>query len=97
MSPITREEFERGRKIPPLERLVLQHLARHPNTAYSADEIGRAVGAVRGENALTDISGSLNVDSVLNTLLKEGEILKKDVGSATYFSIKLQTPIRRTG
>ena len=83
--PISKEEFEKGRKIPPLERTVVNFLQAHRNQAYSESEISNSLRLVRGTNFFSDVIGALTLSGVLNTLAVEGRVTKKTVGDTEYY------------
>jgi hypothetical protein len=85
--PITSEEFNKGRKVSTLEKTILQFLRQHPDQAFTENEIAQAIGTVKGKTLLDDLVNIFTIPTVLNTLIKEGHITKRNIDSQTYYKI----------
>ena len=83
--PLSKDEFERGRRIPQLERRVLSYLIAHPDVAYSAPEVARAVRPSSSVDLLSGVVNSLATDSALRRLAAEGKLRKRQVGAETFY------------
>lgn len=86
MPPITRQEFEKGRKTHRLEQAILQFLGNHRNQAFTLQELGRGVGVLRGINLIEDSLAIGQLNTAIRGLLRDRSVLSKVVSGQVYYS-----------
>jgi len=84
--PITREEFQKGRRKLPLESTILQYLTANSGHAFTAQEIGRAVGLFKGINLIEDALATGQLNSALRGLLADRTVSAKTVSGRLYYA-----------
>ena len=86
--PISKEEFDKGRKMAPVERPILTFLKLRPDSAFTAREIANRVRQhTFGINIIWDVTATMEVDRALDVLSKEAKIERKQVGDEVYYRI----------
>jgi len=86
--PIDKSSFKKGRIISTTEQAVLRFLQTHRDKAYTQGELASAIGAASGQNFLLDLLANFNLGSILETLVKEGEISKREIQGTVYYATK---------
>ncbi len=86
--PIKRDEFEKGRKIPELERAALQFLGQQKDKAFTANEMARELRQIQGASWLADVLSVWNMSITLDNLVKDGQAQKRVVAGETYYRAK---------
>ena len=86
--PIDKGSFNKGRIISTTEQAVLNFLRTHRDKAYTQRELAAAVGVAKGQNFLLDLLDSFTFTSILETLVKEREITKREIQGTVYYATK---------
>ena len=90
--PIKREDFEKGRVVSETEKATLQFLERYRDQAFTAEEILLGLGYIRGQNFWSDMASMLTLQTLLDTLVREGKVSVRQVTDAVktenYFAAK---------
>ncbi len=87
--PITRKEFEKGRKITPAEDSIRKVLQENPDKAYTSNELARELGHTFGQDFWKDVFTGVGITSILDTLVREGFAVKREIGFETYYKLKV--------
>lgn len=90
--PISKEEFEKGKKKNPLEEKIVDFLMKNKDATFTDPEIADNVGiepvdlSKGWKTNATKFFGWLGFYSTLNRLVREGKIKKKRINHEEYYS-----------
>ncbi|OGS51100.1 MAG: hypothetical protein A3K65_06625 [Euryarchaeota archaeon RBG_16_68_12] len=84
--PITKEEFQKGRKISPLEKGGEKFLSENAGRAYTVSEILRGVGYKTGINLVSDFVNVIGLEQVLKKLIADKKVAARQVDFETYYT-----------
>lgn len=86
--PISRDEFEKERKIDLREEMVVSFLEKNKDKAFTVREIASALGIpLLEESILNSFSNYFRFISILSRLENEGRIIKKRVDFEDFYSV----------
>jgi hypothetical protein len=85
--PITKAEFERGRKSQPLEKPLLDFFVRNGKKAYTAAEVGQDLAMLTGQSFWTDLNAILVIIDALDQMVREGLLAKKWISLEAYYTL----------
>jgi hypothetical protein len=86
--PITKSEFERGKKIDEVEERIVSILEQNKDKAYTLMDIFNILFQRKSKNdMLVQFISVWSINITLNNLVRDGRVIKKQIRYQDYYSI----------